>query len=164
LCDKAQEIFWLLKRYQYQWESILPTYTQAFFADTLQEVAGEMGLDEGDLEVQRQIYWHCVVNLKGLPPLICRPECLGEGLDPALLSRYEQAVTLNTQTLQDIFGQEEASQGDACITLAKLAYTRRDNVLIRPMLPGQHGSLIASPTLLLNSILFRFAMLLAMLQ
>lgn len=169
LKDKTVEMFWLLKRYQYQWEDVLYCCMQAISTRGLGDFASELGLTQEDLAVQREIYQHTRLSLKDLPPLIAGPEA-HEVLDPTLLDLYEKAVTLDYATLSKIFGNQNARKADACITLAKLAFARSDSdfkfgsVLIHPILPGQPGSVIVSPTLLFDSLLFRFAMLFSLAQ
>lgn len=167
---KTVETFWLLKRYQHQLEEMLPCCTNAISLYRLQDIASEIGLSNEDLQVQRAIYQYCKLRLRRLPPLIGEPERLEERLDPAVLALYEKAITVSHKSLNRIFGKHAVRTADACVTLDKLSFARRNNhfgsdsVLLRPVLPGQNGSLIVSPSLLMDSLLFRFAFLFSLVE
>jgi hypothetical protein len=164
LQNRTVETFWVLKRYQYQYEKILRLCGNAVESYHLADLASEMALNPDDLSVQVNLYNHCCCRLRRLPRLICRSEAADEGLDPKLVALYEKATTVSSKTLNRLFRHEYSHAADACVTLAKLTFGRQgargsDSVLLHPILPGVPGAVIASPSLLLDSVLFRCAML-----
>lgn len=163
--ERIERNFMMLRRYQVQMEGLVRCCKKVVTTYGLHDYASELALNHEDMQVQQQLYQYGANHLKALPPLICSSDCGSTALDPSLLAKYEEAVTIDHKAFQYIYGDASGSKADACITLAKLGFARNvgngrfESVLIHPVLPGRKGALVVSPSLLLDSFVFRFALL-----
>lgn len=166
LYEQAAELFCLFKQQPVQWEDVVRCSGDLAAVYSLEELSAELALGSADIAVQQQVCAYNAERLRSLPPLIGVSAAAVAELDPNLITLYEQAVTLDLLALTDIFPTQDELE-DACITLDKLSFakygavSRSASVLIHPLLPGQAGSLVASPSLLFDSILFRLSLLYA---
>lgn len=167
---KVEKLFLVLHRYQRQLEGTIRCFEKTVDFYGLHGYASELALSHEDIQVQLKTYEYMCNKLRKLPPLICQLDDHHACVDPALLTRYQRAITMDHHTLSEIYGDVFACKADACITFAKLCPDRRfgdsrfNSVLIHPFIPGQKGSLLISPSLLLDSLFFRFAIFLSLLS
>lgn len=168
LLKKVETLFLMLHRYQSQLEGTVRCLEKTINLYGLQGYASTFALSPEDIQVQLKIYEHLCSKLRDLPQWISPTDHLDTCSDPALLAKYQELIRVDHSTLNEIYGDVFTSKADACVTFSKLCFGREfggsrfDSVLIHPLIPGEKGSLLVSPSLLLDSLFFRFSTLLSL--